>query len=197
MKNSPECPPARTAPGARRGMQVKALLSLGLLAGVGAVSTLAAWTGGATATSEIGAGTVAIGVGASGETASTSYSLPITGTDWYPGLSRATMVTVKNTGSLDAPYWLSGDSGAEALGTALLIKITSGPMVNDATCNGDVVLQKAAGSSFSAPSTPKQLLAEGTVNLCIEYSLPTDAHSSLQGKSATIKLTFTSTVGVS
>lgn len=180
----------------RRAMQIKALLSLGLLAGFGAVSTLAAWTSEATATATIAAGTVAIGVGAAGATATTSYPLPITGTDWYPGLSRAATVTVKNTGTLAAPYSVSGSAPGE-LGTALVVRVTSGSMESNGTCSGTQILQKAAGSSSSALSTPVPLVAGGMQNLCIEYSLPTNALATLQGKSATITLTFTATVGVS
>ena len=183
-------------PSPRRAMKLKALLSIGLLTGLGAVSTLAAWTGEATATSSISAGTVAIGVGALGESVSVDYPLDM-GTNWYPGLSKATMITVKNTGTLAAPYTVSADAGAGELGRAMTVKITTGSMLDSSTCGEPLVLQKDAGFvSAQAAGTPT-LDAGKVQNLCVEYSLPVNAPNSLQGKSATITLTFTSTLGTS
>lgn len=180
--------------GTRSGNQVKALLSLGLLAGFGAVSTLAAWTGGATATSTIGAGTVAIGVGATGPTVEESYTFDM-GTNWYPGLSKTTMITVKNTGTLAARYKVSGaiaDENGEGWGAAMAVQITTG-----ASCEEGVLLQKDAGSEFDEPTTQASLAAGEAQTLCVEYSLLTNAPTTLQGKSTTITLRFTATVGVS
>lgn len=187
----------------RRANQFKALLSLGLLAGFGAVSTLAAWTGGAAATSTIGAGTVAIGVGASGGAAVADYALPLPATGWYPGRSEAVMVSVKNTGTLAAPYSLSGaveESGAGKLGAGLAVKVTSGAVTGapgNAGCGGATVVEKAAGATFGAASARPALPAGGEQALCVQYSLPLNAPNTLQGNSATIQLTFTATVGVS
>lgn len=183
----------------RQGKQVKALLSLGLLAGIGAVSTLAAWTGEATATSSIQAGTVAIGVGATADSTSGNYTLPPS-SNWYPGVNRAVMVSVKNTGTLAAPFAVSGTttpSGVGTLGESMQVKVTRGAAVGNATCDGATILEKTAGNGFSGSSVP-QLLAAGEVQaVCVQYSLPTTAPSTLQGKSTTVTLTFTATVGVS
>lgn len=190
-------------PSSRRGMQLKALLSLGLLAGFGAVSTLAAWTGGATATSMIGAGTVAIGVGASGGTAVVDYALPMPTTDWYPGRSEAVLVTVKNTGTLAAPYSVSGsvvESALGKLGAGMAVRVTIGTVTGasgSATCGGTTVIDKAAGAAFGAAAARPVLAAGGEQALCVQYSLPINAPTSLQRNSTTIKITFTATVGVS
>ncbi|ALO67764.1 hypothetical protein AS189_16370 [Arthrobacter alpinus] len=183
----------------RRGMQVKALLSMGLLAGFGAVSTLAAWTGEATATSSIQAGTVAIGVGATADSASGNYTLPPSN-NWYPGVNRAVMVTVRNTGTLAAPFAISGTttpSGVGTLGESVQVKVTRGAAVGNATCDGATVLEKTAGNGFSGSSAPQLLTAGEVQAVCVQYSLPITAPSALQGKSATVTLTFTATVGVS
>ncbi|WP_146073137.1 hypothetical protein [Arthrobacter sp. N199823] len=183
----------------RRRMQLKALLSLGLLAGFGAVSTLAAWTGEATATSSIQAGTVAIGVGATADSTSGSYTLPPS-SNWYPGVNRAVLVSVKNIGTLAAPFAISGittPAGVGTLGESMHVKVTRGATVGDATCDGAAVLEKTAGNGFSGSSVP-QLLAAGEVQaVCVQYSLPSTAPSTLQGKSTTVTLTFTATVGLS
>lgn len=183
----------------RRVRQVQALLSLGLLAGFGAVSTLAAWTGGATATATIAAGTVGIGVGETGESASESYGLRIGGSDWYPGMSQAAVVSVRNTGTLDALYSVSGtiteiDSGK--LGEGLAVTVTNGTVDGGATCNGDVVLQKAANGPFAPGITPPELEVGVDQTLCVQYSLPLTAPGTLQGNSTTVTLTFTATAGL-
>lgn len=184
-----------------RAMRLKALMSLGLLAGFGAVSTLAAWSGGATATSSIGAGTVGIGVGGTGGSASATYQLPIPAVGWYPGRSEAVMVTVKNTGTLSAAHAVTGtiaEAGAGKLGAGLTVKLTSGVLTGvagAAACNGAVVLEKAAGAAFGAASAPQYLAPAGEQMLCIQYSLPVTAPTTLQGNTTTITLTFTSTVG--
>lgn len=165
------------------------------------MATLAAWTGGATATSSIAAGTVAIGVGATGGPASANYPVPIDGANWYPGMSKAVKVTVKNTGTLAAPYSPSGswvESGAGKLDQHLAVKVTGGTVSADGrTYNDTAILTKAANGNFGTGLGQSQLVAGGEQALCIEYSLPGTPPSSLQGNSATITLTFTATVGVS
>lgn len=188
-------------PSHRRAMKLKALLSLGLLTGFGAVSTLAAWTGEATATSSISAGTVAIGVGALGESVSADYPLDM-GTNWYPGLSKATMITVKNTGTLAAPYAVAGqveESIPGELGKYLQVRVLTGATLSGtASCSGGTErLTKASGFSFTQMSGTQTLNAGTGQNLCVEYSLPMNAPNTLQGKSTTITLTFTATLGTS
>ena len=189
----------------RRGMQVKALLSIGILAGVGAVSTLAAWTGAATATSEISAAKVSLGAGATAGATTASYTVPIDQTNWYPGMSQAAVVVVTNTSSIAVPYSITGsavDSGAETLGNALSVSVKTGSKVTgtvpNATCDGtdNTIVDKAAGNAFPEPELRPDKLAPGaSESLCVQYSLPTSAPNTVQGKSTTIKLTFTSTVG--
>lgn len=186
---------------ARRGMQLKALLSMGILLGFGAVSTLAAWTGTATATSSLGAATVTLGVGATAVDTN-SYTVPISGANWYPGLSQAAVVVVKNTGSVTVPYSISGsitETGAGALGNALNVVVTTGAVTVTAPnsfCGGAHLLEKPALAAFpSAAAGPATLAPQASVTLCVQYSLPAGAASSLQGNSTSVKLTFTASVG--
>jgi hypothetical protein len=186
----------------RRGMQVKALLSMGILVGFGTVSTLAAWTGTATATSTISAATVSLGVGKTASDAST-YTVPLDSTDWYPGMSQVAMVTVKNTGSLAVPYTIAGsvtESGGGSLGDALSVRVVPDGVADGsahaATCRGTEVLTKPALDSFPpAVDRPSLAAPGGSETLCVQYSLPTNADNALQGKSTSVKLTFTATVG--
>ncbi|PRB70470.1 hypothetical protein [Arthrobacter sp. MYb213] len=188
----------------RRAMQVKALLAMGILVGFGSVSTLAAWTGTATATSSIESATVALGVGATDGTATLkSYPMVITGNNLYPGSSVASTVTVKNTGSISAPYTISGtitEDVSGTLGKGMTISVRANATVagtgSKVTCSGgSEVIAKNAGSQFSGTSSPRTLPAGSSEALCIQYSLPTSAANTLQKSSATLALNFTSTVG--
>ncbi|MGP9490165.1 hypothetical protein ACT3UD_14375 [Glutamicibacter sp. 287] len=187
-----------------RSIRIKAILSMGILVGFGAVSTLAAWTGTATATSNISSATVALGVGATaGAANATTYQMPITGNNLYPGTSSASTVVVKNTGTISAPYTVQGkitESGASTLGAGLNISVKIGATVSgsgsNVTCSGGTtIVSKSAGAQFNGSSTPRSLDSGASELLCIQYSLPTTAANSLQGATTSIGLTFTSTVG--
>ncbi|MHA7269371.1 hypothetical protein [Arthrobacter sp. HLT1-20] len=178
-------------------VRVKALLSLGLLAGFGAVSTLAAWTGTATATSDIAAATVFIAVGADADSSSTSYTIPIAPGNWYPGMSQAALVTVKNTGTSKVSYNVQG-AAAGALGTAMAVGVSAGgSVVNGSatvgTCSVAPGYSKAAGFDFpiSTPHPLGSLASGGSASFCVSTLLPLAAASALQGQSTTITLTFT------
>lgn len=184
----------------RRGMQVKALLSMGILVGFGAVSTLAAWTGTATATSTISAATVALGVGKTA-TDSPTYTVPLSGSAWYPGMSQAAVVVVKNSSSIAVPYSISGsitEAGGGKLGNALNVVVTGGTITGtapNAICAGDPLLSKGATLPFLETATQPSLAAGASETLCVQYSLPVSAANTLQGNSTTVKLTFTATLG--
>lgn len=187
-----------------RSMRIKAILSLGILIGFGTVSTLASWTGQATATSNVSTATVALGVGATATTAtSASYQMPVSGNNLFPGSTLASVVTVKNTGSISAPYVFGGritESGNAALGAALNIVVKTGATVSgtgsSVTCSGGTtLLSKNAGSQFGSASAARPLAAGSSETLCVQYSLPVTAANTLQGATTAITLDFTSTVG--
>lgn len=187
-----------------KSIRIKAVLSLGILVGFGAVSTLASWTGQATATSSISTATVALGVGgAAGSASSASYQMPIMGNNLLPGATSASIVVVKNTGSISAPYSFQGkitESGSATLGSALSIQVKIGASVSGSgssvTCSGGTVLMtKTAGSKFDSPTDTRTLTPGSSESLCVQYSLPVTAANALQGTSTTIALDFTSSVG--
>ncbi|WP_313810726.1 hypothetical protein [Glutamicibacter sp.] len=188
-----------------RSTKIKALLSLGLLAGFGTVTTLAAWTGTATATTSITSATVQLGVGANATSATTStYTVPLSGTAWYPGSSAAALVTVKNNSSVAVSYSMQGaitESSQYELGKAMQVSVRSGGTVTGtapaATCTGGTsVISKAAGAAFDAPvARPTQLAPNGSESFCVQYTLPTTAVSNLQGVTTKIDVVFTASVG--
>ena len=188
----------------RRSVQVKAILSMGILVGLGGVSTLAAWTGTATATSSITAAKVSLGVGATASSAtSESYTVPVSSVNWYPGASAAAVVVVKNTSTVALPYAIKGsvtDSGGVELGKAMQVLVKTGSTVSgtapNATCSGGTTLvTKAAGSAFGADAVRPVLAADASETLCVQYSLPVNAANNLQGATTKLDLVFTGTVG--
>lgn len=184
----------------RRSIQIKAILSLGVLVGLGSVSTLAAWTGTATATSPISAGTISLAVGGSAAGATTaSYTVPITPTTWYPGTTGAATVVVKNTSSVSAPYSIKGsvtESGGATLGLSMVVSVKTGATLSGSTCQGGTeVVAKPAGSAFPADATRPALAAGASESLCVQYTLPINAANALQGASTSLILTFTASVG--
>lgn len=190
----------RRARPSRRAMQVKALLSMGVLVGFGAVSTLAAWTGTATATSSIGAATIALGAGATAVDTNT-YTVPINASNWYPGMSQAAVVVVKNTSSVSVPYSITGsvvETGAGVLGNALNVVVTAGSVSGtapNATCTGSPLVNKAALGAFPVAAVRPSLAPQASETLCVQYTLPSGASNALQGSTTSVKLTFTATVG--
>lgn len=188
----------------RRSVQIKAILSMGILVGLGAVSTLAAWTGTATATTSITAARVSLGVGATaGNATSASYSVPVSSVSWYPGVSAAAVVVVKNTSTVSLPYSIKGsitESGGLELGKAMNVVVKTGATVSGtapaATCSGGTTLvTKAAGSAFGADVARPTLAADASETLCVQYSLPATAANNLQGATTRLDLVFTGTVG--
>ncbi|RWZ85201.1 SipW-dependent-type signal peptide-containing protein [Glutamicibacter sp. HZAU] len=189
----------------RRSVQIKAILSMGILVGLGAVSTLAAWTGTATATSSITAAKVSLGVGATASGAtSASYTVPLSSVNWYPKVSAAAIVVVKNTSSVSLPYSIKGsitESDGAELGKAMEVVVKTGSSVSgtvpNATCSGSAkTLEKSPGSAFSADAKSLGELAAGaTETFCVQYSLPENAANNLQGATTKVDLVFTGTVG--
>lgn len=178
-------------------VRAKALLSLGMLAGFGAVSTLAAWTGTATATSEVTAGTVSIAVGLDANASSTTYIIPIAGSNWYPGMSQAAMVTVKNTGRSNISYSIQGATSG-SLGTAMAVGVSVGGSVvggsaTAGTCSMASIYSKTAGAVFppASPQTLGNIDFGNSATLCVFTQLPSGAATSLQGQNTALQLTLT------
>lgn len=186
---------------ARRSMQLKAVLSLGMLVGIGAVSTLASWTGGATATAHITAATVSLGVGGTAGGA-TTYPVPINGSNWYPGMSQAQKLVVTNTSTVAVPYSISGsftDIPAAGLGQAMTLLISDGAVQGaapNASCSGGTqIMKKDTAVAFPAPVLRGSLAPGASETFCVQYQLPLTAANTLQGATTSMTLTFTATVG--
>ena len=173
-------------------VRLRALLSLGIVGGFGAVGTLAAWSDSATATAQFSAGTLDLTLNGEADDAVDLTSLTMT--NMYPGSSKAAVVSVANSGTLPFTYnFAATASGNASLGSALAVAVYPGALDADGiNCVGTTTL--ASGSLNGASlTTPRALASAGTEQLCIRVSLPASADNALQGTSTTAAFTFTAT----
>lgn len=187
------------------GVRVRALLSLGMVVGLGAVGTLAAWSDEATATATFSAGKLDLQLAgdADDEVALTSVSV----SNMYPGSSWAGMINVANKGTLPFEYSLAssfadidgGVLGAGVPATAgqpaypgLQVQVYSGGVVTNTatqgTCSGDLVGGGPLGGVLFSERGP--LNRDAFEDLCIRLSLPLEASNEMQGDSTKVTFTF-------
>ena len=172
-------------------VRLRALLSLGIVAGFGAVGTLAAWTDSATATAQFSAGTLDLTLNGEADDAVDLTSLTMT--NMYPGSAKAAVLTVANTGSLPFAYnFATTATGNAALATALTLSVAPGGLAADGiNCAGTALSLGSASLAGSSLTSARTLAPAAAEQLCIRVSLPAAADNSLQGTSTTATLTFT------
>ena len=188
-----------------RSTRARALLSIGIVLGFGAVGTLAAWTDQATVTGgTFTAGTLDLQVNDSQSNPS-NFTSQLTFPNMVPGSSVAAMLAVQNK-SVGAKLTYTMTGGAtNTLGTALHLQVfTGGSASNSAgvgTCSGtqivaDVAFANANTTSIIGTARGPLAASTGVENLCFRVELPSTASSTLQGGTsvATFILTATSVV---
>lgn len=190
-----------------RSVRLRALLSAGMVLGLGAVGTLAAWTDESTATATFTAGTIDLKLKTLPD-GTLADSVAMTSLDMaamYPGVSKAAMVQVSNSGSVPLSYTLAGSAIAGAaglggtLGTSLLVGVYSnGAASNSATtgsCTGTRIGTADVALAGALVESPRALAPASTEDLCLVVSLPATAANNLQGTSATASFTFNASIG--
>lgn len=199
---------ATAPPGAsERSVRLRALLAGGMVLGLGSVGTLAAWTDESTATATFSAGTLDLKVKTlpDGTLADSVTMTSLEMTAMYPGVSKAAMIQVSNSGSVPLSYTLTGSAVAGAaglggnLGTSLLVGVYSGGSAsNTATtgsCTGTPIGTADAALAGALISSPLPLASAATHDLCLVVSLPADAANNLQGTSTTAAFAFNASMG--
>lgn len=184
-------------------VRIRALLSLGVVLGFGAVGTAAYWTDQATlAGTTFSAGTLDLKLdgnlaGQGGSYTKTSLGI----TNMIPGESVAVTVAVQNVGSVGFKYtakayntgglssglrWTvvanstASNAGTEAAGTR------AGSCSGGTTTASAVTLSTNSGSPTTVIGTARTLAAtSGSEDVCIIGALASSADNSLQGTSAT------------
>ena len=193
-----------------RGRRIKAILAGGLVFGVGAVGTVAAWTDSETADGSFNAGTFDIELSINGEWTSTN-EMTFDTAPMFPGSKVYAPVFVRTSPDTtiggDLTVKGNGIGSPNAMANALVYRAVTRTITPE-----EVEGFTCASGSFSASATYAFGGASGTVGLkfpitsaneptleavggsvqayCFEVSLPNDASSDAQGLSASHTWTF-------
>jgi predicted ribosomally synthesized peptide with SipW-like signal peptide len=196
---------ARTRP-SRTFRRVRALLAGGLVLGVGATMTIAAWTDQELATSTVSAGTFSIasrsdqGAFVSHGPTETVLTVPLDASGLYPGVKKAAYVQVQASGTLGGTVSLTAVAVTNNAGTAPTgadlalqnaIRVNFAVVAGPANCTTSAT---AAAALTAVPALPAQTLTVSplnTITYCVVLELPADATGTAQG--GTVKPTWTFT----
>lgn len=183
-----------------RSVRIRALLAAGMVLGLGAVGTLAAWTDESTATATFSAGTLDLKLGTLPE-GPFSDTVALTTLDMaamYPGASKAGMVSISNSGTVPLAYTLAGTASGD-LGAALKVGVYAGGAAtneaNTGTCSGTLLGSADLPLVGAIISSARTLPAASAENLCLLVKLPAIAPNTLQGTTSTATFTFTGSMG--
>lgn len=191
-----------------RSRRARALLAGGLVLGVGAAATIAAWTDQELASTTVSAGTFSI---VSRTSTAASFSPAGSGTNtvtftadltgMYPGVKKAQVVQVQAGGSLAGTVNITAvavtnNTGGTPIGADLALqnalRVDVSVVANPTTCVD--TLPMPSGSLTTVPAVAQQALTAGPVNTvtyCVVVGLPTDASGLAQGGIVKPTWTFT------
>lgn len=171
--------------------KIRALLSLGMVLGLGAVGTLAAWSQTATATS----GTFTTGlfnVKLNGDEANPTPLSLISGSNIYPGDSVSAIVNVQNAGNLPLYYTMFAKGGG-TFTTGLTMSVYTGGTSNGTSCAGGTLVSTSVSLTATDAAVGTRtgpIAASGTNPLCVVVTLAYTAPNTIQGQTGTALLRF-------
>ncbi|MFY0408471.1 SipW-dependent-type signal peptide-containing protein [Solicola sp. PLA-1-18] len=182
--------------------RVLALLSLGLVLGLGAVGTSALWTDTSTATSSFATGTATLRLKATNEQTTAFGTLDVSGL--APGSTKAAVITVRNRGTVPLIYSIgvgatNADSKNLAANLVTVIRTDAGVVGagTSSTCGtGSSEVVNRTGLAGGAVTVGGQLnppTSGADQDVCVQVGLSSGAPSSLQGATTTATFTFTGT----
>ena len=180
--------------------RLRAALGIGVVLGIGSVSTLAAWTDDVSITgTTFSAGVLDLEVNNLEAYATTTLGMSA----MVPGNTSAEILTIKNGGTVPLTYTLTGgltgtNASAYSSNAALVLTVKTGATRsgsgNTATCNGGTSIYSAALTTTTTTAiinTGRLVAVGGTEPLCFQVTFSATAPSTLQGNTATA--TFTAT----
>lgn len=174
---------------------LRAVLSLGLVLGIGSAGTFAYWTDEAVAQGiSFTAGTLDLELQDDADDSVSFTTLNIS--NMIPGQSVAGVLKVENAGNVGFTYAATTSVSNSTLAGALDLKVTNGSVSGtspSATCSGTQLSGTGTKLNQDLVSTSRSLAAGASENLCMQVSMPSGAASSLQGATTTVTFTFTAT----
>lgn len=195
-----------------RNRRIKAILAGGLVFGIGAAATSAAWTDTEQATGSFKAGTFNIDLSVDGTNWNNTSTMTFNATGLYPGSKVYAPVFIRTTPdtSIDGELKVSsgGTGGTSGIAGSLVYKaVTASYSSGGFTCNASAFNSGAdyvyGGASTTTNLSDKDHSGAGSRLVgqagrsvrayCFEVTLPTTTPSSAQGTSASNTWTFTAT----
>ncbi|WP_435746747.1 SipW-dependent-type signal peptide-containing protein [Microbacterium sp. PMB16] len=188
--------------------RVRALLAGGLVLGVGATVTIAAWTDQELATTTVSAGTFSIasrsdqGAFTSHGPSDTALSIPLDASGLYPGIKKAAYVQVQASGTLPGTVNLTAvavtnNTGGTPTGADLAlqnaIRVGVAVVAAPANCTTAVTAGTALNVVPTVAAQSVTVTPLNTITYCIVLELPTDASGLAQGGIVKPTWTFTGT----
>lgn len=189
-------------------VQFRVVMTMGLIAGFGAIGTTAAWTDTATVVlPSFSTGTLDLTINGDKETQGQGGTHTMAGfklNDILPGESVATELIVANEGTVGFSYDISArmiDSDVPASGSHLMLELWSGEPTNQradvpgtrrGTCADGVghVKTHLSKSGTTIPNFTNKLAPNDKTRYCMIVRLDEEAPNTYQGKSGTIQLTI-------
>ncbi len=187
--------------------RARAIASIGMVFGLGAVGTLAAWSDTATATTG-DFSTTSVDVRLKLDGKNPTYAFTSLGKlNLARGGSTAAMLPVQNVGTADFNYTVKattadegtatyGDASASAFAQNLLVSVYDGGSANGTSCTSStaVVTDKALSIGDTAIISAGQRVNAGdTQNLCFRVALKSDAPKEARMAAVSVKFQFTAT----
>lgn len=183
----------------------RAILTLGVVLGLGAVGTMAYWTDdAAVATGGFTAGTLNLQVDGANEGKPTPYvANQLTAANLAPGESIAAAFTVNNAGSVGFTYTATG-AAAGTLGPSLRFAVysgatpattgTQGANNRQGACTGGVLQRSSVAlTGQSVVSAPPLVAPGGSQNFCVVVTLDPNTAQNLGGTTGTATFNLVAT----
>ena len=170
------------------------LLTLGLLLGVSATPTQAAWVDTVPVTGTT-ASTAVVDLKVENSDAKSNYNA-LDSNKMVPTGSDSGVMTVLNNGNVPLRYYMdatSTNTDGKGLASKLVVRVTNGTKGPGETCNGSTLA--GTGTSFGpslvgSAASPRTLAAGASETLCFEVTLPSNTPTTMQGADTNITFTY-------
>ena len=181
----------------RAGGKARAIASLGIVLGLGAIGTLAAWSDSATATSGVfSTGSIDLQLNGNQGNPSAYAFATLTKTGMMPGDSVAATLPVQNTGTTPFNYTMVANATSSALAPQLKVLVSTGTS-NGTTCTGGTVIANnlplVSGGAANLIPTARPLAVGGSETLCFKVTLDPNAPVSVQNQTVNTSFNFNAT----
>jgi predicted ribosomally synthesized peptide with SipW-like signal peptide len=173
-------------------IRTRAVLSLGMVLGLGAVGTMAAWSDSATATTGMFS-TSSVQLKVDNQRPAHQFT-ELKRNSMLPGQSEAGALTVQNTGTANFQWAVSATAtGSSALIGKLEVSLHQTGANDGSTCSGPIIGTQQAFSGNPTLVSGRSLAAGVSEQVCIKVTVDSTAGQTEQFKIADLGFNFTAT----